>query len=182
MSRLEGFRRATDIERVVSNSAAPACSVAENAEYRPTIVSNSIGGEAKQAAKSFVEVSDEIAATGRPIEPPVVLLAGGECTVTVSEGGGDGGSNQEFALSAALETTEDVVIGAVDTDGEDGSSDVAGALVDTETVTDPASVRSHLENNDSGTYLANKNARIRTCPTGTNVNDIFVGVVPQTSE
>jgi hydroxypyruvate reductase len=159
-----------------------ARSAADNSGYSPMILSNNIRGEAKQAAKSFVEVSDEVADTGRPIEPPAVLLAGGECTVTVSESSGDGGPNQEFALSAALEMTEDVVIGAVDTDGEDGSSDVAGALVDAGTVTDPASARSHLENNDAGTYLANKNARIRTGPTGTNVNDIFVGVVPETSE
>jgi hydroxypyruvate reductase len=175
---------------IADNTSAlnAARSVAENAGYTPTILSKGtilakgIHGEAKQAAKSFVEVIDEIAATGRPIEPPAVLLAGGECTVTVSEGGGDGGPNQEFALSAALEMTEDVVIGAVDTDGEDGSSDVAGAIVDFETVTDTARARSHLENNDAGTYLANKNARIRTGPTGTNVNDIFVGVVPAARE
>jgi hydroxypyruvate reductase len=159
-----------------------ARSVAKNAGYTPTVFSKSMSGEAKQAAKPFVDVCEEIAATGHPIEPPGVLLAGGECTVTVSGNSGDGGPNQEFALSAALELTEDVVISAVDTDGEDGSSDVAGAIVDAETVTDPASARFHLKKNDAGTYLAKKNARIRTGPTGTNVNDLFVGVIPKTSE
>lgn len=145
------------------------------------LLSSRMRGEAKEIAKPIVAVGEEIATTGNPVDPPAVFLWGGESTVTISENSGIGGPNQEFALSAALELGEDMVLAAIDTDGEDGSSEVAGAIVDTETVNDSARVRSCLEDNDAGTYLADENTRIRTGPTGTNVNDVIVGVIPETS-
>jgi hydroxypyruvate reductase len=132
-------------------------------------------------------------ATGSPVDPPAVLLSGGETTVTVT-GDGEGGPNQEFALRGALElggaggsganASADgeggVVLATVDTDGRDGGSDAAGAVVDAATVSDAdaaAAARVALSDNDAGSYLAERDALVYTGRTGTNVNDLRVLVV-----
>jgi hydroxypyruvate reductase len=129
-------------------------------------------------------VLEEVLATGDPLAPPAVVLAGGECTVTV-RGEGRGGPNQEFALSAALDLRaagagERAALAAVDTDGVDGGSDAAGGLVDGTTLADRAAVeraREALAANDAAAALAAFDALLRPGPTGTNVNDLRVGVV-----
>jgi hydroxypyruvate reductase len=150
-----------------------AAEVASDRGYTSCILSSRVRGEAREAAKSHVAVGEEAVATGNPIAAPAVILAGGESTVDV-RGDGHGGPNLEFALSAALEFTEDFVLAAVDTDGKDGGTDVAGALVDTETVPDAEAARDALARNDAATYLASRDALVRTGPTGTNVNDFRV--------
>jgi hydroxypyruvate reductase len=75
-----------------------------------------------------------------------------------------------------------VTLASVDTDGRDGSSDAAGALVDAATVDSVADARAALSNNDSGGYLAGRDALLRTGPTGTNVNDARVVVVEAPDE
>ena len=133
-------------------------------------------GEAREAAKTHVAVAEEILATGDPIEPPCVVLSGGECTVTVA-GDGTGGPNLEFALSAALHLPSGATLCAVDTDGIDGATDAAGALVDGDTVSErPTAVRA-LRDNDAYPYLESCDALVETGPTGTNVNDLRVLVV-----
>ena len=77
-----------------------------------------------------------------------------------------------------VEFTDRTVVAAVDTDGEDGSSDVAGAITDGETVSDPNRASTMLDANDAGAYLSEVDATIRTGPTGTNVNDVAVVIVP----
>jgi hydroxypyruvate reductase len=158
-----------------------ARSTAEDAGYQTLLLSSRLRGESSEIAKPLVAVAEEIAATGNPIEKPAVVLAGGETTVTVRDTGGDGGPNQELVLSGALEIEGPEVLAAVDTDGEDGSSDAAGAIANSATVTDVGSARSHLHSNDAGTYLKAANAKIETGPTGTNVNDMIVLVVPDGS-
>jgi hydroxypyruvate reductase len=81
-------------------------------------------------------------------------------------------------LAAAAGLPAEAVLGAVDTDGSDGSTDAAGGLVDDRTVDDPEAARAALSNNDSYTFLDSKNALLRTGATGTNVNDLRVLVVP----
>lgn len=156
-----------------------ARSVAIAAGYEPLLLSSRLRGEACEVAKTLVAVGEECAETGNPIKPPAIILGGGECTVSVTGEGGCGGPNQELILSAALELGRPNVVAAVDTDGEDGSSDVAGAIVDNQTVTDITEARAHLAANDAGTYLSEVGATIQTGPTGTNVNDIIVVVVPE---
>jgi hydroxypyruvate reductase len=155
-----------------------ARSVARERGYEPCLLSSRIRGEAREAAKSHVAVGEEVVATGNPVDAPAVVLAGGETTVTV-RGDGRGGPNQEFALAAALEIRgrESMVVGAVDTDGRDGGVDVAGALVDGETVEDVAAARDALADNDAFPYLDERGALVHTGPTGTNVNDLRVLVV-----
>jgi hydroxypyruvate reductase len=159
-----------------------AADAADAAGYEPLILTSRLRGEASEVGKVLVSMGAESGATGTPVEPPAVLLAGGECTVSIDGTGGSGGPNQELALSAALEG-EAVVLAAVDTDGEDGSSDAAGAIVDGSTVGegDREGARAHLDSNDAGTYLAEVGATTETGPTGTNVNDVVVMVVGERS-
>lgn len=156
--------------------------VAADAGYEPLVLSSRLRGEASEAAKPMMAIAAEVATTGTPVGPPAVLLAGGETTVSVSGDGGLGGPNQEFVLSAALERVDDVVVAAVDSDGEDGGSDAAGAIADGATVNDAVErAQAHLDANDAGTYLSGIDATIETGATGTNVNDVVVLVVRESA-
>ena len=151
--------------------------VAAGRGYDTLLLSSRLTGEAREAARSHVAVAEEALATGNPVDPPAVVLSGGECTVTVRGEGGRGGPNQEFALAAALDLPAGATLAAVDSDGIDGASDDAGALVDADTVDDRRAARDALDANDAGTYLAARDALLTTGPTGTNVNDLRVLVL-----
>ncbi|MBX0285083.1 DUF4147 domain-containing protein [Halomicroarcula sp. F28] len=159
-----------------TTALAAAREAASERGYETLVLSSRIRGEARDAALAHVAVAEEMVATGNPVTPPAVVLSGGETTVTV-DGEGRGGPNQEFALAAALELPSEAVLGAVDTDGIDGNTDAAGALVDGCLVTDPGAARQALDDNDANTYLGERGALIETGPTGTNVNDLRVLVV-----
>jgi hydroxypyruvate reductase len=152
---------------------------AAEAGFRTLVLSSRIEGEAREAAHTQAAVAAEIAATGNPVEPPAVVLSGGETTVTV-EGDGRGGPNAEFALSAARSLPATAVLASVDTDGEDGASEAAGALVDGDTVEDRRAAAAALRANDAAGYLADRDALIETGRTGTNVNDLRALVVTKT--
>lgn len=150
-----------------------ASDVCANAGFEPLILSSSVRGEAREAAKTHVAVAEEVARTGNPIEPPASIVSGGETTVTIT-GDGTGGPNQEFALSAAIELSEGAVLGTVDTDGIDGPTDAAGAIVTRKTVEDTRSASAALAANDAYAYFQQRNALVVTGRTGTNVNDLRV--------
>lgn len=118
----------------------------------------------------------EHAALALQAEPGTALISGGELTVTVS-GRGRGGPNQEYALAAALALTArpDICGLAADTDGIDGDSEAAGAFFDGG---DPAGGRAALDENDSGTWSAKRGGLFVTGPTGTNVSDLRILLVP----
>jgi glycerate 2-kinase len=158
---------------------AAARSVAKEQGYTPIILSSQVEGEAREAAKTHAAIAEEALATKNPVSPPAVFLSGGETTVTIREKG-SGGPNQEFALSGALtiESTN-IVVASVDSDGKDGASDVAGALVDQETLDDRQQARTALDMHDTYPYLAERGAVIETGSTGTNVNDLRVLVVSE---
>lgn len=151
--------------------------VAAEAGYRTLVLSSRLRGEATEAAKIHAGIAEECHATGTPVEPPAVLLSGGELTVTV-RGEGSGGPSTEFALASALEIEEaGTTVAAVDTDGIDGHSDAAGGLVDADTVADAGEARGALANSDAATYLREHGGALVTGPTGTNVNDLRVVVL-----
>lgn len=155
-----------------------AVETAGEAGYNTLALTSRLRGQARHVGPVLCSVAESVASDGQPVEPPAVVVAGGETTVQLDGTTGRGGPNQELALAAALELTDETVVAAVDTDGEDGSSEAAGAIVDATTVTDAASARERLESHDAGAALATAGATIRTGPTGTNVNDIVVLVVP----
>jgi glycerate-2-kinase len=109
---------------------------AEALGYEPMILSTSIEGESSEVATVFAGITDEIRTHGRPIEPPCVVVSGGETTVTVEGDAGSGGPNQEFALAYALESTDwaDVTLLALGTDGTDRPTEFAGGLIDATTI------------------------------------------------
>jgi Putative glycerate kinase len=150
--------------------------VAADAGYRTLVLSSRLRGEAREAATLHAGIAEECHATGTPVDPPAVLLSGGELTVTV-EGSGTGGPNTEFALASALELTAPATVAAVDTDGIDGRAAAAGGLVDAETVTDTDDAHAALAAHDSAAYLREHAGAIVTGPTGTNVNDLRVVVL-----
>lgn len=161
-----------------------ARSVASDRGYEPCVLSTRIEGEAREAGRFHAAIAAEVAEAGDPVEPPAVLLSGGETTVTVT-GDGIGGPNLEFALAAALALPDGAVLGAVDTDGRDGSTDAAGALVDAETVGEGHETeqlgRAHvsLAENASYGFLESRDALLTTGSTGTNVDDLRIVVVPR---
>ncbi|WP_302081899.1 glycerate kinase type-2 family protein [Salinibaculum rarum] len=154
-----------------------AADEAERQGYAPVVLSSRIRGEAREAAKTHAAIAEECRASGHPVEPPVALVSGGETTVT-GPGDGVGGPNQEFALGVAVDLDDGrTVFASVDTDGIDGATDAAGALVDDETVTDTETARQALADHDSGPFLDARGAVLETGPTGTNVNDLRVHLV-----
>lgn len=164
---------------VGSNETAldAAAETARDADFTPLILGSRFQGLATEVGTAFAGISQSCAATGRPVEPPAVLVGGGEVTVEI-RGDGTGGPNQEFALRGALELEGDgVTLACVDTDGIDGQSDAAGGIVTSETVTDHREAWAALDNNDATTYLNNHHGVIRTGPSTTNVNDLYVAVV-----
>jgi hydroxypyruvate reductase len=157
-----------------------AIETAQQAGYEPCLLSTRIEGEARESGRFHAAVATEALESGNPVSPPAVLLSGGETTVTVT-GDGTGGPNLEWALAAGLDAPDGTVFAAVDTDGSDGSTDAAGAIVDTETVKDDESAaRKALADNDSYPFVDARDALLRTGATGTNVNDLRVVVVPDT--
>lgn len=154
-----------------------AATVARERGYDPLVLSSRIRGEASEAAKTMAAIAEECVTTGNPIDPPAVLLSGGETTVTIT-GNGTGGPNQEFALSSALElTVPGVTVVSVDTDGIDGKSDAAGGIISSETILSTTEAHNALDDNDAGGFLGRHDGVVVTGPTNTNVNDLRVVVV-----
>lgn len=151
--------------------------VAREAGYNTCVLSTRIEGESAAAGRIHAAIGTEAHLSGDPVKPPAVILSGGETVVRVT-GDGTGGPNQEFALSAAMGLPESAVLGSVDTDGGDGGTDAAGALVDGGTVEDVEAAREALDTNDSYPYLEARDGLLKTGATGTNVNDLRVLVIP----
>lgn len=149
-------------------AAAAAATYLDDHGFRSQIVTTSLSGEARVRAVEMV----------RGVTPGVISVATGETTVVVT-GSGTGGRNQEAALAAAIEITEtDIVFCAMGTDGIDGPTPAAGAVVDGST-SSAASVAgidlvSALENNDSYTALSGIDELVVRGETGTNVGDLWM--------
>jgi len=155
---------------------------AQELEYHSLILSSFIEGETREVAKVHAAIAKEILNTGYPIARPACVISGGETTVTI-RGQGLGGRNQEFALAAAIEIDglEDVIILSGGTDGTDGPTDAAGAIVDGTTVRRAKAVglnaEYHLRENDSYNFFKPLGDLLITGPTYTNVMDLRLVMV-----
>jgi len=160
-----------------------ACDRAAERGADAMLLSTVIEGESREVGTCLAGIAKEAAASGRPAEPPVALVSGGETTVTVDGEAGEGGPNQEFALGVALgiDGYDGVAAAAVGTDGTDGPTDLAGALVDGGTVerAERRGVDLHraLREHDSASALRELGDAVYTGPTGTNVMDLRVILV-----
>jgi glycerate 2-kinase len=151
---------------------------AEAMGYKCLILSSMVEGETREVAKVHTAVAKEMLQTGRPIAPPACIVSGGETTVTI-RGKGLGGRNQEFCLAAALElvgAAERVVILSGGTDGNDGPTPAAGAIVDSRTAERGSAFGlqavDFLNNNDSYHFFEKTGDLLMTGPTKTNVMDV----------
>lgn len=170
---------------LVGNNRIAAEAVRREAErrgYATRLLATSLSGEAREVGRVLAAMGREMRRSGEPLTVPGCLVAAGETTVTV-HGDGRGGRNQELALSAAVEIAGDagIVVGSIGTDGIDGPTDAAGALVDGNTVSRAAArhldIRDALERNDAYPLLREVGDLVMTGPTGTNVMDIQIVLV-----
>lgn len=165
---------------VASNrlAAEAAVEAARNWRLNALLLSTYVEGEAREVARVAAALAKEVVHHGRPVARPACLVWGGETTVTV-RGEGKGGRNQELALAAALglEGLPGVVLVALGTDGTDGPTDAAGAVVTGQTLArarrQGLDARAYLQENDAYPFFDALNDLIRTGPTGTNVNDLL---------
>lgn len=150
--------------------------------FETHILTNSMDGESRVAAHKFIQSAREIVNTYPPGKR-LAFLSGGETTVTLDEIHGEGGRNQEFALSAAFQinSLNNAVVASLATDGTDGPTDACGGLVDRDTITraknaglDPEKALSlHM----SKKVLSATGDLLISGPTGTNVNDVALLLV-----
>jgi hydroxypyruvate reductase len=146
------------------------------------ILSSSIAGDTREAARFHSAIAKEVLSSGHPLPRPACIISGGETTVTI-KGSGLGGRNQEFALAAALEIQgfEKIVLLSGGTDGTDGPTDAAGAIADHTTVERAKAMglnpKAHLENNDAYPFFQRLGDLLITGPTHTNVMDVRIILV-----
>jgi hydroxypyruvate reductase len=155
-------------------AARAAMEQAEHDGFNVGILTNEMQGEARDVGVMLAKrLRDEISKRPRPF----CLIAGGETTVTI-RGNGKGGRNQELALAAVNELSglENVMLIALATDGDDGPTDAAGAVVTGESAQRAESLgldaAGHLSRNDAYPFFETLDDLIVTGPTGTNVNDL----------
>jgi hydroxypyruvate reductase len=167
------FERVSNL--VIGNNALVVDAAATEARrlgYRAELLTRSLQGEARQVARQLV-------ARARALPPGTCLIAGGETTVTV-QGGGRGGRCQELALAAAIDLRPEdaLLVLAAGTDGTDGPTDAAGAIVDESTVARGEragrAARAALDDNDAYTFLSAAGDLVRSGPTNTNLLDLYL--------
>jgi glycerate-2-kinase len=158
-----------------ATAAAAAASASAKLGLEPKRLADPISGPANEFGGHIGRL-----ATGLPSQE--ALIGFGETAVRV-DGSGRGGRNQEVALAAAIEIAgSSVLVGSIGTDGIDGPTDNAGAIVDGTTLDRGKAAgldaETHLRDNDSASYLESVGDVIVTGPTGTNVGDLVVAVQP----
>lgn len=180
LSRVENW-----IYAAPAQSLAAAAEAATKAGCDVRFLGDALEGESREVAKAQAVLAMQVAKGLSPNDKPVLLLSGGELTVT-RRGSGIGGPNAEFclALAVAMHGTPGIHAIACDTDGVDGAAEVAGAVISPETLgkaqnkgVDPAAA---LASNDAHGFFAAIGDQVVTGPTLTNVNDFrAILIVPR---
>ena len=153
---------------------------AQEIGYGTVVLTTSLDGEAREAGRLYSAIAREVHASGQPGKPPIAVLSGGETTVTLGAHHGQGGRNQEMALSAAigLNGLSNTLFLAAGTDGTDGPNDAAGAFAFGSTVARAGALdldpRQYLDRNDSHRFFHPLGDLLITGPTGTNVMDLHL--------
>jgi hydroxypyruvate reductase len=170
---------------IIGDNGLAARAALEQAKYegfQSEILTNELQGEAREVGR---ELSHHLRISISGKTRPFCLIAGGETTVTLRhssgqaiKGGGKGGRNQELALAAVDEMAglNDAILIALATDGDDGPTDAAGAVVTGDSAWRAESLglraADHLSRNDAYPFFEALGDLIRTGPSGTNVNDL----------
>ncbi|MBI2648523.1 MAG: DUF4147 domain-containing protein [Thaumarchaeota archaeon] len=179
----EGDRCFRRVRHIVVGSNADACGAAvrklQTLRRRPLYLTCHLSGEAQHAGAVLGSIARDGLGRVSPRQSFLSLVAGGETTVRVV-GSGRGGRNQEAALGASisLEGAEEIALGFIETDGLDGPTDAAGAIVDGSTLKRARSkgldADEYLGRNDAYNFFREIGDLVITGPTGTNVSDISV--------
>ncbi len=167
---------------VGSNTIAldAAAEKAKKSGFNVSVIDTPLQGEARESARYFVQ---EAITQSMRRSTPFCLLAGGETTVTIKDECGKGGRNQEFSLSAAhdIEGMHNIVIASCATDGNDGPTDAAGAIVDGSTIERSKKLgldaKESLAKHDAYPFFNKLDDLLITGPTNTNVADIQIAFV-----
>jgi glycerate-2-kinase len=179
----EAFKKVFNV--VIGNNRAAsmaACETLKSEGLNTLLLTSLLEGEARHVGTVLASLAREVLASGNPIKKPAGIVAGGETTVTVT-GKGKGGRNQEIALAASLKIRglDGVVIASLSTDGVDGPTDAAGAIIDGKTIARAEALglraEEFLADNNSYGFFSQLDDLIFTGPTGTNVNDVSVIIV-----
>jgi hydroxypyruvate reductase len=142
----------------------------------PLIIGDTVTGEAREAAKVHAALARQVKVHHHPFKPPVAIISGGECTVTLANAQGRGGRCTEFLLSLGIEL-DGLGVSAIacDTDGIDGSENNAGAWLSSDSLQRARAAglnpRALLDANDAYGYFSALGDLVVTGPTRTNVND-----------
>lgn len=167
----------------IADALAAAAGKSEVLGFRPLILTSTLQGKAREAAKVLCSIARELHQSGKPEQLPACLLSGGETTVTL-RGQGLGGRNMEFALAGARELagTPGILLLSAGTDGTDGpTTDAAGAFADGSTAARAGglqiSLTDYLANNDSYNFFQQLGDLFITGPTRTNVMDLVIFLV-----
>jgi len=158
-------------------AAQSALTQAKSEGLTPRLLTTKLKGEAREIGQALAAIAQQIDATGDPIPRPACIVAGGETTVTLL-GDGLGGRNQEVALSAVpgLAGLQDTFLITLATDGDDGPTDAAGAVISGDTLS-----QANLQGLNHAKYLSRNAAYeffdplgdlLKPGPTLTNVNDL----------
>lgn len=159
-----------------------ACGSLRSAGLSTLMLTAMLEGEARQVGTVLASIAREVTVSGNPVPMPAGMVAGGETTVFVV-GKGIGGRNQEIALAAAMKLggLDGVLLASISTDGVDGPTDAAGAVVDGQSLArakqNGLAPEKFLADNDSYHFFSKLGDLIFTGPTGTNVNDVSVIVI-----
>jgi glycerate-2-kinase len=180
------FAEGVDVRLIARpiESLRAAAAIADEAGLRTLVLGDTIEGEARDVAQVHAALARSVLEHGLPFAPPLLILSGGETTVTLPKGGsyGRGGRNSEFALAFAVAIQglapalrARIHALALDTDGIDGIESNAGAVV-TPALFDAAaqaglSARAHLDRHDGFGFFSRLDGLVVTGPTHTNVND-----------
>ncbi|MHA1527587.1 MAG: glycerate kinase type-2 family protein [Alphaproteobacteria bacterium] len=156
-------------------SLEAAAEMARASGYTPLILGDSLEGEAREVGIVHAGIARQVLTHGQPLARPCAILSGGETTVTL-KGTGRGGRNVEFLLSLAIALNGLPVHAiACDTDGIDGSEDIAGAICGPDTLTRAGATGlnpvAELANNNGHGFFEVLGDQVITGPTLTNVND-----------
>ena len=163
---------------------AAAAECAHRQGWRAHVLPQALEGDSKKAARRFI--NEALAIASSDPEQQQCVIAGGETTVEVV-GGGRGGRNQEFALAVARKlhhASRPLLLLSAGSDGIDGPTDAAGAFVDSDSYTRAVDrglqAKDYLASNDSYSYFDAIGDLLRCGPTGTNVADIKIALLPST--
>jgi len=155
---------------------------AEELGLKAHILSDAIEGEARDIGNMHAAIANQVERYAHPFENPVVLLSGGETTVTLSNSLGRGGRNTEFLLSFLLGLRGSAYALAADTDGIDGSEKNAGAYCDNKTLQKildkDLNPRELLMSHNAYLAFEAAGSLFFTGSTGTNVNDFRAILIP----